>query len=552
MLRYLKHIILFVTLILISVVCYATTYTSLSQLPNYKGVYTLPEGDRLEITGDLTIENNKTLVISAGSQFEVFGNLTIQEKGTLQLSSGSKTIIHKDLYQDGHSPLGWGLIRVDIGDIKATNSTVVVMGDYNIWHDTEYSQGSYLDDGEGNDVYIFGSSDVGGLDDKTEFETKYGTIDNLLNPVWPKCYNFKKENGDDLEVCTDAFGDIVINFNDEKYKNIGEFYIPEDLTVECRNFTITSSNQYGINSHLVSKGKIICTEEFNIKKLAEINNTTPYFETECTSSISANTMNIGYTYKIADFKGIWLTATMNITNGQGQDITFADCALVKASEISINSNISNGIVIEGHVIADAIKSTRDIYLKYNGTAAEYATLTLGSVSGYHTWENVKILAEEYTSVNLCSNPTIGDGTIENEGQWNECPKGADKIGYFKGTVLYNYGDGGWDVLNGEFDPVKEWDINPHTTDGRYIGYKTTDLIAAYASYSDCINEIPNIKFLGFDEDPFLPKDSEIEIKTPYKEINWCDDKYSKYKLQIESIWYRIINGELIYCENDNN
>ncbi len=488
------------------VIGYSKTYTSVASLPNTKNVYTLPEGDRLEVTGNLTVTNNQTLIISAGSQFIVNGNLTIEEKGTLQLSSNSKTVINGNLYQDGHSPLGWGIIKVDIGDIKATDATVVVTGDYDIWNGIEYGAGSYLDDGTGNDVYIYGSSDVSGLGNKSDFIAKYGTIDKLLNPTWPKCYDLVVDAGGFINVCTDSNGDINLNLTEAQYRNLGTFRIPNGMTIECRNFTISSVNQYGgtevgLNTCLVCEGRIVCEKDFSISKLAYKNSNEPYFYTTCSSSISANTVNIGYVYNIQPFNGIWLTDKMTIQNGQGQDVDFPECSYVKSSEITINANISNGIIIEGHVVSDKITSTKDIYLKYNGTASENAILTLGSLEGYHTWDNVKIVAEQYTVVNLCGNPVEGDGTTWRNNYFDE-PIGADRIGFFNGYVVYNYGTGGWpNVVNGKsWGPEDEWDINPQKdkyggVPGGYAGYKAIDVIAGYSSYANCIAEVDLKKLL---------------------------------------------------------
>ena len=57
--------------------------------------------------------------------------------------------------------------------------------------------------------------------------------------------------------------------------------------------------------------------------------------------------------------------------------------------------------------------------------------------------------------------------------------------------------------------------------------------------------------MGIDDDPFIPKDKEIK---PLYNQNPCSEEFSKHKIQIREFgnkWFRLINGELIYCENDN-
>ena len=59
-------------------------------------------------------------------------------------------------------------------------------------------------------------------------------------------------------------------------------------------------------------------------------------------------------------------------------------------------------------------------------------------------------------------------------------------------------------------------------------------------------------FLAIDDDPFLPKDKEIKIL--YDDFNPCSEEFELSKVQIREFgnkWFRYINGELIYCENDN-
>ena len=621
----------------------ATRYTSLSSLPNSRNVYTLPEGDELIINGNLTINNNQTLIISSGSVFIVNGNLTIEEKGTLQLCSNSKTYIKNDLYQDGHSPLGWGLAWVNVGDIETDHATVIVGGRYDIWNNYQYSDGEYLNNNNGNSVYVFGDSDVGNLGNKTTFKNDYdidndddisSIINSILYPPYPKCYLLPRKDGSsEVEICTDANGDIDINLNDAKF-NGSPVYIPENLTIECRNFTIRYRDQYneilnGKKNKFFIEGKIISTGTFELKKLGyDDSNGSQYVEFGCKTFISANIANIGYVYTVPNFKGIWMVDKLNINNGQGQDLNFSDCSFVKANEININANISNGVIIEGHIITDNVVSPKDIKLKYSGTSDELAILTIGALESAYSWSNVKIIADENTVVNFCSNPTKGDGGTHRVNNSFDEPNGADRIGFFKGFVLYNYGEDGWNVEG--VTPQTEWDINPEKDQyGGTTEYtRAKKLIAAYTSYANCINEVDMASFLpielvsfsydkpigkfywttasetdndyfvveyskngkdwtectehvvsmsntgyAYNTEPIIPineslfsyfrlKQVDLNGAYSYSDIitvsftveNPCSPEFENKKIQIRELgnkWFRNINGELIYCENDN-
>jgi hypothetical protein len=92
------------------------------------------------------------------------------------------------------------------------------------------------------------------------------------------------------------------------------------------------------------------------------------------------------------------------------------------------------------------------------------------------------------------------------------------------------------------------------SDGLYNTWHFAKLneIGGYSSYENCMNELNMASLLGMDDDPFIPKDKEIKIL--YDDFNPCSEEFESSKVQIREMggkWFRVINGELIYCENDN-
>lgn len=628
---FLKNILTLVFYVLfIHAVCYGEeVYTG--NFRQTKNLYSTPVGETFHITGNLTVPPGYTFVVGENSTLIVDGDLILGESGNtneseLQLSVDSKVLIKGNAYFGGGSFFGWGWIP-HMAEISGSGAEVVIQGNVTSWKSKSVSIGD-------NTVYVFGSGgDIVSGKNETQFAEEYDNIDKFLSEIYPKCYNLKKENGSDFGICTDIDGDIVIDLDDIKYDNTTLLTIPENLKIECRNFTIKGDGYRNntSNTGILCEGVIECTGDFRIENLGYMTSSgRPYFKTECSSSILAKNIYVNYNYTIQPFSGNWVTNSLIVENGQGQDINFPECSYIKTTETIINANISNGVKIEGHVVSEKLQATKNINLVYNGTAQNKAILTVGSLDGVHSWDNIKIIADENTVLNLCSNPTEGDGSLENEGQWNQQPKGADKIGYFSGFVLYNFGEHGWPLDN--WGPEEEWDINVNDNSGTYWNWKNSGkapiVKKAYSSYKNCIDEVNMASFLpielvsfSFDKarnefvwttasetnndyfvveyskngrdwiecteyvqsqsdngytygtEPIMPvneslfsyfrlKQVDLNGEFSYSDVitisftveNPCSEEYEDSKMQIREFgnrYYRLINGELIYCENDN-
>ncbi|MCR4798890.1 MAG: DUF285 domain-containing protein [Bacteroidales bacterium] len=452
--------------------------------------------------------------------------------------------------------------------------------------------------------------------DHTESYSDNFTVENY------QCFNLlNTTTGHTTPICP-VDGNVTINLND--LVEDGTYVIQEGQTIKCNNFVVCCRDQYsatvnGLNKKLQCDGTIICANEFKIDQLGYKNQNNPYFTTGCSANILANSIIIGYVYDIQPFYGTWVSKTFNIKNGNGQDIEFPTCSYVNSTEILINANVSNGIMLNGHLISERISSTKDIYLNYDGTSESKAIITIGSLEGYNSWNNVKIISNEHSILNMCSNPRKNT---------------ADNIGFFLGLVLYvSDAATGW---VGDKNPETERDINDNVTKSNPYwdirnAHGNTDihaaqLIGGYDSFDDCIAEknmyalLPiTLKSFSFKQDifywetasetdndyfvveyskngkdwvectervasmsntgysystePIIPinqslfsyfrlKQVDLNGEYSYSNVvtvsftveNPCSEEYESSKMKIREFgnrFYRLINGELIYCENDN-
>ena len=486
--------------------------------------YITAVGETFHITGNLKINPGKVFMVSENSTLIVDGNLTVGESGNtneaeLYLLEGCKVLIKGNAYFGGGSLLGWGLLP-HMSGISGSDAEIVIEGDVTSWK----SKGVDSDD---VDIYVFGSGGniIDNSKNQSDFNGDYpGGVDSYLSKEYSNiCYILKKPDNSDFELCTDADGDIIIDLDDAGSPfnlngGSGLLTIPDELTIKCNNFIIRGDGEPNgsSNTGIVCRGRIECSGDFKLENVGHYwEGSRSYFWTECTSTIIADDILIQYVYGIQPFKGNWVSNSLSVKNGNGQDVDFDGCSYVKSNEITIDANISNGVIIEGHIIADNVTSSKDIYIKYSGTADDPAILTIGALESVHSYNNVKLIADENSIINLCSNPTQGDGTFDNQGQYNEQPNGADRIGYFKGIVLYNYGTGGWENTN--LNPQDEWDINPQknqwgNTDG-YTSYTVKKIVAAYDGYANCINEVNMDSFLPIELTYFKITDGNFEWET---------------------------------------
>ena len=353
--------------------------------------------------------------------------------------------------------------------------------------------------------------------------------------AYPQNYTIKKSvNGGpfvDFNIPVDNNGDVTLLM--ESSEN-AEYVIPEGMEILCKNFYVaTSSGDYS-NSKFVNKGTVVAAE--NIILTSSKGEGISY---DCNGLYIAN--NITFRGKIADFKGIFNIENRFATesNGQGQDITIGSCATIRAYEGNFqHSGGAMKLYIDGEMTVERLIEGNMIHVRDGGM------LIVGETDFD---PSLKIVSYSGSILTLCYNPT----------------NGVDNLGFCAGNVYYNDNaeEHGWYT-----NPESEGDINEingingniyshsseYNTAAGIVGspIRAEKLIGAFHSYDECIDPV-NTKTLGINDDPFLPQDKEIK---PLYNKNCCSDEYSGNKIQIRELgnkWFRLINGELIYCENDN-
>ena len=306
------------------------------------------------------------------------------------------------------------------------------------------------------------------------------TVDIVANLVsYPKTYIIKRctsncnwadyTTWDNFPVTTTNDGDISLILNSGDYY---KYVLPPDVTVACRNFTLTSSAGDYCNWEFKTYGSIIASDAINIgttsKRLAGNNS----FMTECSSFMRASAINIYRKQSLTELKGTYLAENLLIDHTEGGNLSVNECTFIKANDATVQ--IAGGSMqfnMNGHLISDNISiNNPTTYVNMDGI------MTLGNLAG-----GTKIIAGKNATVNMCVNHT----------------QNGDKMGMFVGNILYNYGDfateHGWGESS---NPKDQGDINDNeyvnNNKGTY-GFTSDDinnvkLYKAYSTYGDCINE----------------------------------------------------------------
>ena len=343
-------------------------------------------------------------------------------------------------------------------------------------------------------------------------------------PISNNTLMVQKNNGDWRSVCRN----VTIEFDND---------------IICKDFTFINNINSDTQVSFALKSTITC-DKMNLT--VNNNQQKDYVVFDCASTIYAST-SFRYVHdcKPIEIKGKIISPDVYLSDGNSTSINIDECAYIHTDVLTLKQSAQNNVIINGHVIAETIISDANIVLNYNGDITNPAVITVGSVAS-----NILLVCGKYTTVNLCLNPSMGT---------------SDKLGYFLGDVLYNYSAvNGWSSL----EPTAEGDVNYSSFFGfddtwRYNNWRSDWGIAAedlrdvnqirsYSSYENCMNELTDAMLLGMDDDPFIPKDKEIKIL--YDDFNPCSEEYESNKVQIREMggkWFRVINGELIYCENDN-
>ena len=223
----------------------------------------------------------------------------------------------------------------------------------------------------------------------------------------------------------------------------------------------THDNWQSFNFTLSLEGTVFEANEFVLNN----QNYRNYFSMDCESALAVKSADFIFQGQPPAFNGTISGEHITIQDGNNTSIQFSECCLLKADTLTLVQSAQNNVKIDGHIIAERLESEASLYLQYDD-----AVVTIGELPN-----NAKIFGNENTTVNLCLNKTAG----------------ADKFGYFKGTIMYNSGARGWSTT-----PSEEGDINFNDNGSDYWTWrnsgKAPEEIAAYNSFDECIDEYINI------------------------------------------------------------
>ena len=359
--------------------------------------------------------------------------------------------------------------------------------------------------------------------------------DSMLS--FPDSYTIQKSvNGGAIEphiLYVDGNGDIGLPMNSGERV---QYIVPEGMEIVCNNFYVSTSSTDYSNSTFINKGTIQAVGEIGLSSSKGDGITY-----DCNGVYVAE--DITFRGKIPEIKGVFNIQNRfsTVSNGQGQDITIGDCATIRAYEGNFqHSGGAMKLYIDGEMTVERLIEGNMIHVRDGGM------LIVGETDFD---PSLKIVSYSGSVLTLCYNPTSG----------------VDNLGFCAGDVYYNDNalEHGWSST-----PEDEGDINeigglngdPYNHSNEYwtasgiVGnpIRAEKLVGAFHSYSECIDPSKTHALLGMADDPFLPKYKDI--KPLYNTMNPCSNEFSKYKIKIRELgnkWFRIINGELIYCENDN-
>lgn len=236
-----------------------------------------------------------------------------------------------------------------------------------------------------------------------------------------------------------------------------------DIMVNKFDFN-TRDNWQSFNFIFSLEGTTIYCEEF----ILENRNYRDYFKMDCDAVISSSkSIEMNYQGKTPVFMGIMSSPHIIISNGNNTSIEIGDCGFLSTDTLTLKQSPQNPVLIDGHVIASLIESPANISLQWDDAVVTVGELPVG----------VKIYGGDNTTLNLCKNPSTG----------------ADGIGYFTGTIMYNTdSQTGWTTT-----PTNEGDINLNDNSGDYWTWfhknRAATEIGIYDDFNACMEEFISIQ-----------------------------------------------------------
>ena len=349
---------------------------------------------------------------------------------------------------------------------------------------------------------------------------------------YPAHYTILKNN-EPYDLWTDPDGNINLLLSPDS--PIDHYEVPSDVIIVCENFTVKvagdtpNSFRDHCGSTFINNGEIYANKDITL-----YSNSQSTISYSCDGVYVADNMLL-YGYK-QPFKGVYeINKVFNvIDNHQGQNLEIDNCARISAYEGNFqHSGGQMYLIINGELIVDVLKEGNIVKVNEGGML----------IAGQSNIDpSLRIIGMTGSLMRLCYNPT----------------NGKDNLGFTNGTVYYNDNPlNGWEKP--DTDPIRELDINDrnsneYNTYCSMIGASelTPTVLAVYRSYEACMDPLFDPVALAMPEDPFLPQDKEVK---PLYDLNPCSPEFDGQKIYVREFnggaWLRLINGQLIYCENDN-
>lgn len=375
-------------------------------------------------------------------------------------------------------------------------------------------------------------------------------------------------------------------------------------TIDCKNYNqeINQNTYLSKNINIYNHGLFNCTEDFKATYGQCVK-----FTSSCGSSITADGINFKcYGNDNLSLNGVYTANSMDISmNDGGNTVNFgSDCG---SSEVSVNSltlrnNVSSvniteltGVnslslntysssqfnVTDGKLILGNIANSDK--LRISGNANSITILCYNPKNGPNTQDFKKNGGESTTSgkvvyIQHASNShswvNNSDFLSEDDVTCNECslygysvPFDECMLGDVASLLPIELVSFSFDKSRNEF----VWTTASETNNDYFV----VEYSKNGKAWVECTEHVPSQSDNGYtyDTEPIMPineslfsyfrlKQVDLNGEFSYSDVitisftveNPCSEEYEDSKMQIREFgnrYYRLINGELIYCENDN-
>ncbi|MBR6265643.1 MAG: hypothetical protein IKR66_03530 [Bacteroidales bacterium] len=422
------------------------------------------------------------------------------------------------------------------------------------------------------------------------------------------CNNFNNYNEwEDFEITTDSDGNLSLTMPSDN----GYLYVNTSEII-CNTFNLNSSASDHGESRFLNVGKLQASESLNIGSSSNRVGGDSPFVTECSSVMIAPTINL-YTKQSTDsLKGVFRSESFNLNHQQGGSIEVKECTFIKSTEATIY--ISGGSMefnMKGHLISDEITiNNPTTYVNMDGImtvgsvtggtkiiVGKKATVNLcvnpsqggdnmGMIAGNVLYNYGDFDAERgWGASNPKDEVDINDPVYLNNNMWRIPGCTADDINNVNLIKAYaSYDDCIAEKNMASFLPIELVSFNFQKANNSFVWRTASETNNDYfvVEYSkngkdwvECSGHVPAVSTKGYSYSVnpnmsinnslfsyFRLKQVDNNGEYSYSNVitvsfsvdNPCSEEYESNKVQIREMggkWFRVITGELIYCENDN-